>query len=184
MKTKAFIIGLLACGSLAWLSDTRVFAQVGPTIVAHPRGLIVTPGSTVSFTVEATGDPPLRYRWRRGGVTLPGQTNATLVVTNATNSAVYSVIITNLYGTAASLRVPLSFFSVGRATNGIALDINGVFAQYPPLIYQIQYAISLPVTNWVALTNLELPSTLYRYVDTTVTNAPQRVYRAISLPWW
>ena len=86
--------------------------------------------------------------------------------------------------TAASLRVSLSFFSFGRATNGIALDINGVFGQYPPVIYQIQYATSLPVTNWVALTNLELPSTLYRYVDTTVTNAPQRVYRAISLPWW
>jgi hypothetical protein len=37
----------------------------------------------VSFTVVATGTPPLNYQWRKDGQPLTGQTSATLTLVNA-----------------------------------------------------------------------------------------------------
>ena len=51
--------------------------NVPPTIVVHPvsqEGII---GSNATFTVMATGDAPLSYQWRFGGVNLAGATGAT-----------------------------------------------------------------------------------------------------------
>ncbi|XP_069723805.1 V-set and immunoglobulin domain-containing protein 4-like isoform X2 [Phaenicophaeus curvirostris] len=41
-----------------------------PTVRAGERGLAVPAGSSASLTCEASGSPPLRYRWFRGG---PGE---------------------------------------------------------------------------------------------------------------
>ncbi|MGA9115311.1 MAG: FlgD immunoglobulin-like domain containing protein [Bacteroidota bacterium] len=47
---------------------------VPPTIVTDPASLSVTEGGTGSFTVVATGTPPLSFRWQRNGVDIPGAT--------------------------------------------------------------------------------------------------------------
>ncbi len=51
-----------------------------PAIQTQPADLVGPVGGSVTFTVAATGTPPLRYQWRRGTVDLVGRTNAQLTL--------------------------------------------------------------------------------------------------------
>ncbi len=81
-----------------------------PSIVTQPQSQSVTVTSNVTFTVTASGTAPLGYRWRFSGSTIPGATASTLTLTNvqATNAGNYSVVITNLAGTAVSANATLT----------------------------------------------------------------------------
>ena len=61
----------------------------------------------------ATGDAPLSYQWRFGGVNLAGATGATLTLTNlqAANAGLYSVVVTNFFGSATSTNATLTLKS-------------------------------------------------------------------------
>jgi hypothetical protein len=75
-----------------------------PTITTHPQSQTVTAGSTVTFTVVATGTPPLNYQWRKDGQPLTGQTNATLTLANVQPSQAgsYTVVVSNSAGQVTS----------------------------------------------------------------------------------
>lgn len=63
------------------------------------------PGTTASFTVTATGTQPLSYEWfDNNSNPIPGQTNATLVLTNVQQSqgGQYEVAVANIYGNATT----------------------------------------------------------------------------------
>jgi len=47
---------------------------------------------------------------------------------------------------------------------------------------RIDYADHLTPTNWIALTNVFLPSSPFLFIDTTSPNSAQRFYRAVGLP--
>ncbi len=42
-------------------------APPGRRITSHPTSQTVAPGASVTFSVRASGPPPLRYQWRRNG---------------------------------------------------------------------------------------------------------------------
>jgi len=70
-----------------------------PIILQDPQNQIALAGSTVEFDVQATGTPPLWYRWRRGSTGI--LTNfgiSKLVLTNVqtVDAQYYQVIITNI----------------------------------------------------------------------------------------
>jgi len=191
MKTKIACVKFSLCcaiGGLILSNSAPGLAQSKPVIVQQPQGLIVAPGATALFRIEATGDEPLSYRWRRSFYTLPGQTNATLVVSNvtATDTGYYTVVITNAYGLVVSRNIPLTLFSLSRVPEGIALDLNGYRGGggNPAAVYELQYVARPGDANWLTLTNLSLPTSPYRFIDTSVTNTAQRYYRAVLLPWW
>jgi len=79
-------------------------AAVAPAVLIHPRSQSISPGANVVFNAIAAGDSPLSYRWLFNGSTLVGQTNSTLLLSNAepANDGIYSVIVTNNSGSAAS----------------------------------------------------------------------------------
>jgi hypothetical protein len=81
-----------------------------PTIISHPQSQTVPAGSDVMFSVTATGTQPLRYRWRRNGLSLPGATNSTLTLfsVTASNAGNYSVIVSNIAGFALSSNAVLT----------------------------------------------------------------------------
>jgi hypothetical protein len=58
----------------------------------------------VSFTVVATGTPPLNYQWRKDGQPLTGQTSATLTLANVQPSQAgsYTVVVSNSAGQVTS----------------------------------------------------------------------------------
>ena len=76
-----------------------------PIILTQPTGTTnIFEGQTLTLTVQATGSGPLQYEWRYFGTAIPGQTNATLVITNAatTDSGSYTVLVTNGQGSLES----------------------------------------------------------------------------------
>lgn len=95
-------------------------SSTAPIILAPPAGQTAAPGATVSFTVSALGTAPLGYQWEmdgtnlQDGATISGSTNATLTVgpVSAANAGSYAVIVSNLYGSAASAAAVLAVASV------------------------------------------------------------------------
>lgn len=84
-----------------------------PTIVRQPVSRTGYVGGDFSFDVVLTGTTPFTYQWKRGGVNLPGETNARLSVpASAGTAGNYSVGITNVAGgvvsavATATLRTP------------------------------------------------------------------------------
>jgi hypothetical protein len=56
-----------------------------------------------------------------------------------------------------------------------------VFAGIPGWTYRIQYADSLPATDWIDLsTNTADALGVYQFIDLPPTNAPARFYRSVS----
>jgi len=73
------------CGSA---SADRAELSVRPEITTQPANQSVCPGNDVTFSVQATGAPPLYYQWKKDGTDLSdggrisGATTATLTITD------------------------------------------------------------------------------------------------------
>ena len=88
---------------VAWIDGAVHFS---PAITSQPISQVVTQrGGGLSFSVGATGTWPLRRQWYKDGLALPGQTNTSLTIPSAGlgEAGSYMVIVTNLYGMAASV---------------------------------------------------------------------------------
>lgn len=81
-----------------------------PTITTAPVDVTVPAGQPASFTVSATGSPPLSYQWMRGTNDIQGATATTysLVGTPADNGATFKVRVTNAYGSVTSAPATLT----------------------------------------------------------------------------
>src|SRR6185503_3459648 len=87
-------------------SNVAIPPNTPPTITRHPTptNQVVAVGDSVTFSGAASGSAPLSYQWRRNGTALPGQTNATLILTNLTaaDSGDYTLAVSNSGGSAVS----------------------------------------------------------------------------------
>ena len=94
-----------------------------PQITVHPQSQNLIAGDNVTFTVTASGAPPLTYQWRKGGLALPGATNTqyTIVDVQTNDSDNYSVVVTNSLGSVTSSNAILTV-----TPNGIGTG-SGVF---------------------------------------------------------
>jgi len=87
-----------------------------PVITQQPIGQVATAGSTVSFTVAASGVGTLSYRWQKNGSDLgdgghySGCTTTTLTISNVDNAdaAGYRCVVSTSNGIAVSRQVQLS----------------------------------------------------------------------------
>jgi hypothetical protein len=76
-----------------------------PVITNQPVSQSTLGGSNVTFTVGTSGDATLSYQWWFNTNSIVyGATNSTLSITNAqvTNAGIYSVVVTNPYGSVTS----------------------------------------------------------------------------------
>ena len=101
-----------------------------PAIVQSPSDQTVSSSATVTFSVVATGTSPLAYQWRKGGFSLPGATDATLVLANVSSSdaAAYDVVVTNAYGSATSTVAQLTIYDAP-AARIFVVPTNGTSGQ-------------------------------------------------------
>lgn len=113
-----------------------------PSIIAQPQSQTVFVGSNATFSVIASGDPPVSYQWQKNGVNLGGETNTALALTNVHfgNAGDYTVIVSN---------------SLGAATNDPPAVLTVI---EPPKMFVVTGAIwnylddgSNQVTNYIAL---------------------------------
>jgi DNA/RNA endonuclease G (NUC1) len=75
-----------------------------PTITTQPASQTAVAGSTVTFSVSATGTAPLSYQWSKDDTEIAGATNATLQLApvQTGDAGSYTVVVTNTAGSIAS----------------------------------------------------------------------------------
>lgn len=88
---------------------------VPPAITTGPQSQTVNAGTSASFSVTATGTAPLSYQWFFGASAISGATASSYTVANAqaANVGNYSVVVTNVAGTATSGNAALGVTPVG-----------------------------------------------------------------------
>ncbi len=104
-----FVIAANSLGStISRVATLTVYSPL--TITRAPQPLTVNQGGTAVFSVGATSVAPITYRWTFNGATIPGPTNATLMITNATaaNTGKYHVVVDNLSDSYTSPEAVLS----------------------------------------------------------------------------
>jgi hypothetical protein len=100
-------------------SNAVLTVYAPPVITNQPASQACLQGATVMFGISA-GPPPLTYQWQKNGLplansaTVNGATSATLTLNNVTtaDSAVYSVLLNNGFGSIASSPATLNVFAV------------------------------------------------------------------------
>ncbi|MBP8255985.1 MAG: immunoglobulin domain-containing protein, partial [Opitutaceae bacterium] len=80
-----------------------------PSIATQPADKVVAAGTTVEFSVVASGSPPLTYQWLKNGTALVGSTNPTLVLNDVSsaNNGDYTVLVSNAVGSVTSSEATL-----------------------------------------------------------------------------
>jgi glucose/arabinose dehydrogenase len=81
----------------------RYPASLAPTIGTQPADVLVGQGWPAAFTVDASGNPPLHYRWQRNQVDIPGAADSpSYTLRNPTvaadNGATFRCVVSNSYG--------------------------------------------------------------------------------------
>lgn len=91
-------------------TEAAVAPNAPPTIVTQPASVVAQAGGSVTFSVQATGDPPFEYQWLRNGVQIPGATTSSHGVANIRpeDAANFQVIVRNSFGTVTSASASLT----------------------------------------------------------------------------
>ena len=90
-----------------------------PQITTQPAGQALPSGGVATFNVQVSGSAPLSYQWSINGTNLSnggpidGATSSILTIKNISpnNAGLYSVVVSNSFGTAASSDAPLTLLA-------------------------------------------------------------------------
>lgn len=123
-----------------WALDDVVLltAPTPPGFLTQPQNQTVVPGGTATFSATVAGSPALIYQWRSNSVSLPGATNATLILSNVqpSQAASYSLAVTNALGFAVSANATLKVIVLTAYADGQPLT-NALHAFSGPITISI-----------------------------------------------
>ena len=80
-------------------------ASQAPSISVHPANQTVSVGGSATFSVQASGTPPLSFQWQRNGFDMTGATASSFTVQSAQLSDdgdLFRCVVSNAFGTATS----------------------------------------------------------------------------------
>ena len=103
-------------------------ANQAPGITTHPSNKTVPVGASATFTVVASGTPPLSYQWERNHVNISGATSTSYTLTNAQLSdsgALFRCVVTNDFGNATSNDATLTVTPNNPPTGTIDTPVAG-----------------------------------------------------------
>lgn len=115
------IAGAPTAHSLAFSAQgfqlVQATVSLAPRITVQPQSQSVALRGSVSFIVAATGAGTLTYQWAKNGVSIPGATSETLVLTNLQNSDAgnYTVVVANRDGATTSNVATLAVTALSQA---------------------------------------------------------------------
>ena len=103
------------------------YSASGPTITSHPASRTVAPGTSVTFSVRASGPPPLRYQWQRNGTNISGATaqDYTFVAAAGDSGAVFRALVSNDAGSVLSNAATLTVTTNQPPTGSIVQPAAG-----------------------------------------------------------
>ncbi len=86
------------------------YNATAPTITQQPVSRTVAPGTSVTFSVRASGPGTLRYQWQRNGADIVGATatDYTLVAAASDSGAQFRAIVSNEFGSVISATATLT----------------------------------------------------------------------------
>jgi len=81
-----------------------------PEIITQPQDTTISAGNPATFSVGVIGATPLYYQWRKEGVAILNATNQSYTIPSvaAGDAGNYSVLITNVFGSAISSNAVLT----------------------------------------------------------------------------
>jgi hypothetical protein len=144
-------------------SITVTETPVAPTITVPPSNVTVTAPAAATFTVSASGTPPLSYQWKKGGIAIPGATTAsytTPATSFSDHGAQFTVTVSNALGNAVGGPATLSvnaapIITVQPANRSVAAPATATFSVTAtgtaPLTYQWKKGTT-PISGAVAAT--------------------------------
>ena len=101
-------------------SAATLTVNIKPTITTQPKSQTVSEGSSVTFSVVATGTTPLSYQWYKGSSKISGATGASYTINSVKKSdeGNYKVTVSNSVGSVTSsvatlnVNVPVTLTSI------------------------------------------------------------------------
>ncbi len=90
-------------------TDAVLVVNVAPVFTTPPAGQTVDQGASVTFSAAASGVPAPAYQWLKNGSAISGATGSALTLNNvqASDAGDYTVLATNLAGSATSAKAAL-----------------------------------------------------------------------------
>ena len=105
-------------------------ASESPSVTQHPLSETVASGQPVTFSVTASGTPPLTYQWQRNTVNIAGATSASYTiaaVSGADNGAQFRCIVSNAAGNVMSNSATLTVTGTAAPVATITQPAQGTF---------------------------------------------------------
>jgi hypothetical protein len=135
-------LGVPSVATISIIDDDPVM----PVILTQPRDRTLAEGRTAVFMVEANGQAPLVYQWRKNGDDLAGATGSSLVIPNVqgADTGIYSVVVRNAVGEAASEPATL----IVRFLPVIVRQPQSISVPYgEPVMLSVLASNSIPITT-------------------------------------
>jgi len=176
-------------GNQSFSTNTIVVAdETPPVLVTQPQNVTNLVGTTASFSVTATACTPLSYQWWFASAPIPGQTNASLSLTNVTAASAgnYAVVVTAAGGSTSSalatltVTVPVVLSMSNLPGSGFDLTATGPVGA--TCIFEMTTNLLLPAAWLPLFTNAFGPTGTAQFLDTSATNDLQRFYRVQTGP--
>jgi hypothetical protein len=173
------------------LDDVSMLAIFGPAFTSlPPTNLTILAGNTVVLSATASGTAPLAYQWLKNGTSLANggdisgatATNLTFTGVTTNDSANYTLVITNAYGSITSsvavltVVLPPGINSVAVNPDGsVTLNLTGS----PGISYVLESTTNFNSgSGWLpTATNVFDPTGVWQFNDVSATTFPQRFYR-------
>ena len=144
--------GLPLASTNGGVPDYLEYDTGAPFVAIQPASQTVCVGSNFTFTDVVYGTGPLSFQWKFNGTNLVGDTNASLTLTSVqpANAGSYTVVVTNLLGTATSSSAVLTVVTVASLspTNCSTCSLISSNAT--------QQTWAVPISTNAAVSNLEL----------------------------
>ena len=127
------------------------FNRTLPAITTQPADLTVAVGDAATFTVAATGAPPLTYRWRKGETLLEGATENSFTIPAAqiADAGLYSVVITNAVGTTTSRDATLAVQPPSAPQITVGPLAQTVVSGHPATFTATASGVPAPTFQWL-----------------------------------
>jgi hypothetical protein len=132
-----------------------------PTILVQPTNQTAAMGNTATFSVTASGTPPLFYQWSFNGTNnISGATTNSLTLTNVqfSQAGAYSVMVANAGGSVASSNAILTVLApptiLSQPTNlAVIRSSNATFSVTATGSLPLKYLWNFNSSNFIAVTN-------------------------------